>query len=155
MSSLRFSLALLAFTSLTARASAQSPATYRVSPDTFWNTLDHRHPVVKRIKPGDIVITKTLDASGFDDKDVQRAQGSNPMVGPFYIEGAEPGDAIIVRFRRIRMNRATGYSSYRLGTFAQLPDAVEKLYANSFKPGSVRPNRANIVQWDLDLAKQS
>lgn len=148
---------LLALSALGASAlfAQTGPATYRVTPDTNWNTLDHRHPVVKRIKPGDIVITKTLDASGYNDKDVQRAQGSNPMVGPFYIEGAEPGDAIVVHFRRIRMNRPTGYSSYRLGTFALLPDAVEKLYANSFKPGSVRPGRANIVQWDLDLAKQT
>ena len=27
----------------------QAPATYRVTPDTFWNTLDHRHAVVQRI----------------------------------------------------------------------------------------------------------
>src|SRR3954470_1727835 len=110
---------------IAASANGQSPATHRVTPDTNWNTLDHRHPVVRRIKPGDIVITKTLDASGYDEKNIQHAAPSNPMVGPFHVEGAEPGDAIAVRFRRIRLNRPMAYSSYRLGTFALLPDAVE------------------------------
>src|SRR5690242_20098476 len=98
--------------------------THTVRPDTNWNTLDHRHPVVQRIKPGDIVITKTLDASGYDDKDTPRAASSNPVVGPFYIEGAEPGDALVVHFRKIRLNRATAFSNYRLGTFSVLPDAI-------------------------------
>lgn len=140
----------------TARITPQgSSATYVVFADTFWNTLDHRHPVVKRIKPGDLVVTKTLDASGYDDHDVPRAASGNPMVGPFYVEGAEPGDAIIVHFRRLRLNRPTAWSYYRLGTFAQLPDAVEKLYANSYKPGSVRPGRANLLLWDVDVANAS
>ena len=131
---------------------AGAPATLRVVPDTFWNTLDHRHPVVRRIKPGDVVITKTLDASGYDDHDVRRAASGNPMVGPFYIEGAEPGDALVVHFRRIRLNRPTAWSYYRLGTFALLPDAVEKLYPNVYKQDFVRPGRANLLLWDLDLA---
>ena len=135
-------------------AHAQAVAiTHRVTPDTNWNTLDHRHPVVQRIKPGDVVITKTLDASGFDEHDVQRAAASNPMIGPFFIEGAEPGDAIAVHFRRVRLNRPTAWSFYRIGTFALLPDAVEKLYANSYKPGTVRPNRPNLLVWELDLAR--
>src|SRR4029079_17339486 len=99
---------------IAASASGQSTATERVIPDTNSNTLDHRHPVVRRIKPGDIVITKTLDASGYDEKDVQTRAPSNPMVGPFYIEGAEPGDAIVVHFRKIRLNRPTAWSFYRL-----------------------------------------
>src|SRR5438552_3489342 len=144
------SLVAAAAISMSDVAAAQT--TYRVAPDTFWNTLDHRHPVVRRIKPGDIVITKTLDASGYDDHDVPRAASGNPMVGPFYIEGAEPGDAIAVHFRRVRVNRPTAWSYYRLGTFALLPDAVEKLYANSYKPGSVRPGRANLLLWDIDVA---
>src|SRR5688572_25347407 len=105
--------ALLAALTLPVIAAAQ--VTHRITPDTNWNTLDRRHPVVARIKPGDIVITRTLDASGYDHRDVQRAQSSNPMVGPFFVEGAEPGDAIVVHMRKIRMNRPTAWSFYRLG----------------------------------------
>ena len=136
-------------------STAAAQTTHRVTPDTNWNTLDRRHPVVKRIRPGDIVITKTLDASGYDDKDVQRAQSSNPMVGPFFIEGAEPGDAIVVHFRKIRLNRPTAWSFYRLGGFALTPAAIEDLYPNSYKPGSVRPNRNNLLLWDVDTARKT
>ncbi len=133
--------------------SVEAQQTHRVAPDTFWNTLDRRHPVVQRIRPGDIVVTKTIDATGYDEKDVRRAQSGNPMTGPFYIEGAEPGDALVIHFRRIRLNRATGWSGYRLGTFSLTPDAVEGLYPNRYKPDSVRPGRANIVLWDIDLSR--
>jgi acetamidase/formamidase len=139
--------------SVGARAHAQ--LTHRVTPDTNWNTLDHRHPVVQRVKPGDIVITKTLDATGYDERDVPRAAVGNPMVGPFFVEGAQPGDAIAVHIRRIRLNRATAWSFYRLGGFALLPAAIEQLYPNTYKPGSVRPNRNNVLLWDVDLAKQT
>ena len=132
---------------------AVGQATYVVKADTNWNTLDHRHPIVKRIKPGDIVVTKTVDASGYDETDKPRAASGNPMVGPFYVEGAEPGDAIVVHFRKIRMNRPTAWSGYRLGTFSVLPDAITNLYPNTFKPNSIRPGRAAIVQWDIDLAR--
>ena len=138
-----------------ARDSVLAQATLRITPDTFWNTLDHRHRVTARMKPGDIVITKTLDASGYDDHDLPRAASGNPMVGPFYVEGAEPGDALVVHFRRVRLNRPTGWSYYRLGTFALLPDAVEKLYPNVYKPDFVRPGRSNLLVWDLDLTKNT
>jgi amidase len=134
---------------------AGAQTVHNIKPDTNWNTLDRKHPVVARIKPGDVVITKTLDASGYDDKDVQRAARSNPMVGPFFIEGAEPGDAIVVRFRKIRLNRPTAWSFYRLGSFALTPDAMEGIFPNSYKPGSVRPGRNNLLLWDLDLTKNT
>lgn len=135
------------------RAQQPGPATVRVTPDTFWNTLDHRHPVVQRIKPGDVVVTKTIDASGYDDHDVRRAATGNPMVGPIHVEGAEPGDALVIHFRKIRMNRPTAWSYYRLGTFSLLPDAVESLYPNRYKADFVRPGRANLLLWDVDLAR--
>jgi acetamidase/formamidase len=139
---------------LLAPSIATAQTTHRITPDTNWNTLDRRHPVVARLKPGDIVITKTLDASGYDDKDVQRAQWGNPMVGPFFIEGAEPGDGLVVRFRKVRLNRPTAWSCYRLGGFALTPAAIEDLYPNTFKPG-VRPGRTNLLLWDLDTLKQT
>lgn len=153
MRTLPFSVVLTA--AALSAGSAQAPTTHRVTPDTNWNTLDRRHPVVRRLKPGDIVITKTLDASGYDEKEVQRAQSANPMVGPFFIEGAEPGDAIAVHIRKIRMNRPTAWSFYRLGGFALTPAAIEDLYPNMYKPGSVRPNRNNLLWWDVDTARKT
>jgi amidase len=126
---------------------------HRVMPDTFWNTLWRGHPVVARIKPGDVVITKTLDAGARDERNVLRAAPSNPMVGPIYIEGAEPGDAIAVNFRKIRPNRGTAWSFYRLGLFSLTPGSIEGLYPNVYKADLVRPGRSDLLMWDVDTTR--
>ena len=72
-----------------------------------------------------LTAAKTLDSGGQDDKDVRRhPEPGNPLTGPFYIEGAEPNDAILVRFRKVRLNRNWGYSGGRLGLYALTPDYV-------------------------------
>ena len=136
----------------TTSASAQ-PAPIRIVPDTFFNTLWRGHPVVARIKPGDVATTRLLDAGARDFMNVQRAQPSNPMVGPIYIEGAEIGDAIGVTFRRVRPSRGTAWSFYRLGLFSLTPATVEGLYPNSYKPDLVRPGRSDLLIWDVDTIK--
>lgn len=122
---------------------------------SYYNTFSRSHPVLKRVRPGDTVVTKTLDASGRDEKDAVLAQPSNPLTGPFYIEGAEPSDALIVRFKKVRMNRRWGYTNYRLGLFALTPESIEGLYPNRYKEGLVIPGRANAVPWDLDAEHQT
>jgi len=133
--------------------SAQTPAIKRIVPDTFWNTLDHKHPVVARLKPGEVAFTRLLDAGARDYMNVLRAQPSNPMVGPIYIEGAEPGDAIAITFRKIRPSRGTAWSYYRLGYFSLTPAMVEGLYPNSYKADLVRPGRSDLLIWDVDTVR--
>jgi acetamidase/formamidase len=132
---------------------AQTPAIRRIVPDTFWNTLSHNHPVVARIKPSEIAATRLLDAGARDYMNVLRAQPSNPMVGPIYIEGAEPGDAIAITFRKIRPSRGSAWSYYRLGYFSLTPAAVEGLYPNSYKADLVRPGRSDLLIWDVDTVR--
>jgi amidase len=60
--------------------------TYRFEPKEFYNTFSGAHKPVLTIKPGDHVITSTLDAGGVDSAGVKRAQGPNPETGPFYSE---------------------------------------------------------------------
>jgi amidase len=127
--------------------------TYTVATSTYYRTFAHTNPFLKRIKPGDIVITKTIDSSGRNENSqVRHPDPGNPLTGPFFIEGAEPGDAIEVQFRRIRLNRNWGYSGYRLGLFALTPESIEKLYSGNYKADAVIPGRSNLVRWDLDLA---
>lgn len=124
--------------------------THRVSASRFHNSFHHRHPVLQKIKPDDTVITKTIDASGRDENGKQVAESPNPLTGPFYIDGAEPGDAIAVSFRSIRMNRGWGYSNYRLGLFSLAPGSIERIYPNVYKEGAVIEGRSNAVPWDID-----
>jgi amidase len=58
-----------------------------------------------RIFPGDTVRTTTIDAEGVDERGQRRTLFINPQTGPFYVEGAMPGDTLVVRFNSVRLNR--------------------------------------------------
>ena len=95
--------------------------THRFKPEEFHNTFSGAAKPVLTIKPGDHVITSTLDARGIDAAGVKRASGPNPQTGPFYIEGAEPGDTLVVHLLRLEPNRTTGYSGTLLAPYAADP----------------------------------
>ena len=113
--------------------------THTVVAEKYYRTFSHQHAVLKKIAAGDTVITKTVDSGGKDEKGVERSPGSNPLTGPFYIEGVEAGDAIAVRFSKVGLNRNWGTSSNRLGLYSLTPEAVEKIF-----PGK-------RVTWEIDL----
>ena len=96
-----------------------SAAEVRYDPgDTVYFTYCHAHPPAIRIKPGDTVITRTKDAANdvfqptdktvFPRLDLTKV---NPQTGPFFIEGAEPGDTLVVRIDRIGLNRDWGWGA--------------------------------------------
>ena len=123
--------------------------------ETYYNTFSRAHAPLARIRPGETVSTKTIDASGRDETGTVRARPSNPLTGPFYVEGAEPGDALVVRFSRVRMNRNWGWSAYRLGLYSLTPESIEGIYPNRYRPNEIIAERANVVPWDLDLTRQT
>jgi acetamidase/formamidase len=125
--------------------------THTIAAERFYNSFHHRHPVLLKIRPGDTVVTKTIDAWGHDHAGKRVGASPNPLTGPFYVEDAAPGDAIVVRFDRIRMNRATGWSGYRLLLSALNPNSIEGLYPNRYKADLVHEGLASRVPWDLDL----
>ncbi|MBI1788041.1 MAG: acetamidase/formamidase family protein [Acidobacteria bacterium] len=130
-----------------------SAETLHVAPQVYHRTWSHTPPVLQRVRPGDTVVTKTLDAGGQDEKGEHRHEAGNPLTGPFYIEGTEPGDAVAVHFRRMRLNRNWGLSAYRLGLYSLTPNEVEKVYSDAYKQDLIRKGRSNLVPWDLDLAR--
>ena len=132
-----------------------SAETHRVHPSAWYNSFHHRHPVLLKIKSGDVVSTRTIDASGRDETGKLVGTPSNPLTGPFFVEGAAPGDAVAVTLRRVRMNRNSGWSAYRLGLFSLTPSSVEGTYKNHYRDGAVYAGRANIVPWDIDLANNT
>lgn len=118
----RFALAVV--TAVVCAAPGLRADTHRFVPTQFYNTYSFAHPPALRIKPGDRVITSTLDASGVDKDGRQVAAGPNPQTGPFFVEGAEPGDLLIVRIEKIETNRATAYSSSLLAAYAVDPASI-------------------------------
>jgi amidase len=127
--------------------------TRQVLPDHYFRTFSHTNAVLERIKPGDIIATKTVDSGGQDYRGEQVTTGGNPLTGPFYVEGAEPGDALLVTLRKVRLNRNWGSTAYRLGLFALTPDYIETAYPNHYKADVVRKGRDNVLPWDIDLAR--
>jgi acetamidase/formamidase len=146
-----FPLALAISLAMAAPAAADEPTL--VVATTFYRTFSHAHPVLKEIRPGETIATKTIDSGGQDEKGVKRSEPFNPLTGPFAVEGAEPGDALVVHLRKVRLNRDWGWSGYRLGLFALTPEAVEHVYSNQYKADLVRPGRSNLVPWDIDLRR--
>lgn len=124
---------------------------YEVKADTYYNTLSHSHPVLARVLPGDTIFTRLLDTGGRDENDVSRAKPGNPLTGPIYVEGAEPGDALRVHLLKLTLNRTRGASYYRLGLFSLTPESIENLYPNRYKEDLVYAKLANIVPWEIDI----
>jgi amidase len=129
--------------------------TLQVTPDHYYRTFAHGNPVLKSIKSGDIVVTKTLDSGGQNYRGEQSSPGGNPLTGPFSVEGALPGDALMVKLRKVRLNRNWGSTAYRLGLFSVTPESIETIYPNHYKSGLVRKDRDNVLPWDIDLEHQT
>ena len=64
-----------------------------------WHNVLAALPPALTVASGDTVITETLDAHGFDKDGVERGREPNPMNGPIFVDGAEPGDALQGRDR--------------------------------------------------------
>jgi acetamidase/formamidase len=69
-------------------------------------------PPVLRVHAGDIIETNTVDADGQALKIAGvKVKGANPLTGPFFVEGAEPGDTLVVKFLLIDVDGKEGFGS--------------------------------------------
>lgn len=90
------------------------PQTRTFEPTTFHRYFSGTIAPALHINPGDTVRTTTVDAGGRDAKGERRSGGGNPETGPFYVESAMPGDTLVVKFNRIRLNRDSAGSGDRI-----------------------------------------
>ena len=127
--------------------------THRVFPDRYYVTFSSAHPPLARLRPGDTVITKCLDSRGRDERGKLIYDGDNVLTGPFYIEGAEPGDVLAVRLDRVRLNRDWGWNNSRLAVDALAPETIEKLFPAECCTEWLQPGRRNAQRWTLDRAR--
>ncbi|WP_172122997.1 MULTISPECIES: acetamidase/formamidase family protein [unclassified Devosia] len=115
-------------------------AIHRFTPTTYYNVIGTFPPAL-RIANGDTVITRTLDAAGDDEHGVNRSGGPNPMNGPIFVEGAEPGDALRVQIMAMEPTRDTGWTRQVLAANVVDPEFVRVL-----------PPR-NRTEWRIDRAQ--
>ena len=101
-----------------------------------------------RIKSGDRVITTIVDDLGVGADGKTLAEGSNPRTGPFFVEGAEPGDMLVVTIEKLETNRTTGSSPSTMAPASVDPGAVDSNRRASRVPWTI--DRANgVVRFDL------
>ena len=99
---------------------------------TIRESFPRNQQPVLRMHSGDTVITKTWDSGGQDQAGVRHLQhpyvypeSGNPLMGPFYIEEADLGDALEVHLDKVRLNRNWGYTAYRLSPDILTSSAAE------------------------------
>ena len=117
-------------------------AVVKFEPDRYYSTLGE-HPPAISIRPGTRVETTTVDARGVDRAEQARAQGPNPMTGPFFVEGAQPGDTLQVKIIRIAPNRPRGWSRSVIASNVMEPEYLRKVFA--------RDAASALLDWLVDM----
>jgi acetamidase/formamidase len=116
-----------------ARKPPASPKVHDFEPTVFHRVFSDAIPPALHVFPGDTVRTWTVDAGGTDSKGVRRSLGGNPETGPFYVEGAFPGDTLVVKLNKVRLNRDSAISSGQISGGALTPGYLQRTrYRNDF-----------------------
>jgi len=115
-------------------------------PTTYYSTFSSETKPVLNISPGDTIYTESIDAEGLDKhgKKVTERNGGNPLTGPFYIDGAEEGDILVITLIDVSLNRPTA-SSFESFVPRSLPANTVNQFTDQYK----------VFDWDLDLKKMT
>jgi amidase len=109
-----FLLAITSIQPLTAQTAAPTGRTvsYHATIDDVKYVYASAVQPVARLRPGDTLDVNTLDAFGNALKkpgdNLRMVKGDNPLTGPFYVEGAEPGDTLVIKFLEIAIDGDQG-----------------------------------------------
>jgi acetamidase/formamidase len=125
-----------------AAASTVPPKTHEFVPTVFRRQFSPAYEPVLTINSGDTIHTWTVDAAGYDATGTPRSLGGNPQTGPFYVNGAAPGDVLAIHIRRLKLNRDWAISTNGIVDRANPPGIASRL-----------GNKTEEVRWNLDLEK--
>jgi amidase len=118
-------------------------ATHDFEPTVFHVSLGSHGPAL-HVASGDTIRTWTVDSSGYDRYGKDITDGGNPQTGPFFVEGAEPGDTLAVHLERIEPNRTRGVSGKVVAANVVDPFFVTEL-----------PPRDGVDWWIVDLERRT
>jgi acetamidase/formamidase len=104
--------------------------THRFKPSVGHPTFAVRPPVLT-LKPGDVLESETLWGEWYE-----KAGGKWPgEVGPLRIEGAEPGDVLVVEVLKVKPNRDSAVSTQGGSFGALVPDGGTAMLNEGFPRG--------------------
>src|SRR6185312_5333704 len=92
---------------------------YQLNPSNLKYTYSASYQPVARLKSGNILETNTVDCFGNAIKKpgdtLSMAPGDNPLTGPFYVEGAVPGDTLAVKILDLQVDGEQGIGALAPG----------------------------------------
>lgn len=104
---------------------------------------------VAHVKPGDIIDTRTVDCFGNaiqkPGDTLDKVKGDNPLTGPFFIDGAEPGDTLAVKILELQVDGTQGVGALAPGFGA--------LNETNYTPMLHTPVPEKIWFFPIDAAK--
>jgi acetamidase/formamidase len=119
--------------------------TYNYDPKFFYGTYSAAEPPALHIFPGDIVNTRTIDTAGKDAQAPRHGTGGDVNTGPFYVEGALPGDTLVVKLLKVQVNKPIGRQGSRFNQHAVTQAyALGAKYDPSFN-GSWQQDSAKMI----------
>jgi amidase len=148
----------------TAFAQTSTPTIqYRATLQTVKYVFATAEPVAK-VASGGIVDTNTLDCFGNvlqkPGDTLSMVKGDNPLTGPFYVEGAEPGDTLAVKILDLQVDSNQGVGAFGPGfgalnatTYTAMlgPALPEKIW---YYPIDHATNTATFKALDSDFTTQ-
>jgi len=125
---------------------------HHFKPTKYYYTYDAKHEPVLKLKPGDILVTTTVDAFGNKisrsdqlASEIIHLPNVNDQTGPFYVEGAEPGDTLVLHLLKVKPNRDYAVSTH-LPSFGALTGETYTAMLNE-------PLPEKTYIWKLSLEK--
>ncbi len=116
-----------------------TPRKFVHKPEVYHRHFDSRTRPALVLLPGDSVATSTLDAAGMDREGRSCSWGGNPLTGPYVVDGAMPGDVLVVTLKKVRTNRDWAFAGREL---------VETALDAAYLTGRSRERIENT--WTLD-----
>ncbi len=161
----------LAFVLAAAAAAAEQPVlVYRPAHEELKYTFGGAAPA-RRIKPGTRIVSWTEDCydgavtrPGQLPSKVQPPGHDNPQTGPFFVEGAEPGDTLAIKIEKLEPARDYGISSSFPGfgalngtdrtavLHADLPETVWFYQVDRGKGVARTKSQDGKLTWEVPLA---
>jgi amidase len=125
----------------------KSMAVHRFEPERFHNVFGG-HEAVLSLSPGDLLITRTVDAHGVDSQMRQVAVRPNPLTGPFSVRGAEPGDTLVVQLEKILPNREPGWTTNAIDPALVDPDFARNVPEKQYVEWRVNKKSKSVFLTD-------
>jgi amidase len=145
---MRYPLALVLALTISRSVFAQNVVRYEPKEADLKYVFGVAKPVAT-VKPGDIIDTRTVDCFGNaiqkPGDTLAKVKGDNPLTGPFFVTGAEPGDTLVVKILELTVDSNQGVGALAPGFGA--------LNTTNYTPMLHAPVPEKIWFYAIDRAK--